>query len=196
MRHGGRWAAALLAAWAVAAGAQTQKELVERILVLQQPGVEALARGLVEQSVAPMIAQVGPVVAARVPAERRQALLDEMKADVQRYVDESTALLRDRAARLAPSTIGRLLEERFSEDELRQLLAMLESPVNRKFQQLGPELQKTLVDQLVSESKSQIDPKLKALDAQLVKRLRAATQPAAAASAPLAASAPADARKP
>ena len=53
--------------------------------------------------------------------------------------------------------------ERMSEDELKQLVAWLESPVNKKFQQAGPEMQSSLVKQVVAETSPVLDPKLRAL---------------------------------
>ncbi|MEO8118519.1 MAG: DUF2059 domain-containing protein, partial [Rhodoferax sp.] len=63
------------------------------------------------------------------------------------------------------------LEEKFTEDELKQLIAIIESPVNRKFAQVTGELQKTLVDKLVSDMQATIDPKVKALELSIGQRL-------------------------
>ena len=73
-----------------------------------------------------------------------------------------------------------MLEEKFSEDELKQLIAIIESPVNRKYQAMGPELQRALGQKLVEEMKPALEPRLKALAQSVQGRL----QPPAAASAP------------
>jgi hypothetical protein len=39
----------------------------------------------------------------------------------------------------------------FTEDELKQIIAILESPVNRKFQAHGPDMQRALGEKLVAE---------------------------------------------
>ena len=80
-------------------------------------------------------------------------------------------MVRDRAVALAPSTIGVLLDERFTEDELKQLIAIIESPVNRKFQALGGEMQKDLTEKLVAETKPIIEAKVRALDRAVAGRL-------------------------
>jgi hypothetical protein len=74
--------------------------------------------------------------------------------------------------------VGVLLEEKFSEDELKQVVAMMEAPVYAKFQSLGGEMQRALVAKLVPEVKPMIGPKLRALDETIAKRL--GVQPAAA----------------
>jgi hypothetical protein len=83
-------------------------------------------------------------------------------------------VVRDRAVALAPATIGPLLEQRFSEDELRQIIAILESPVNAKFQQLAPEMQRALGERLIAETQSTVEPKVQALRQALSRRIEAA----------------------
>jgi len=179
---------ALLAFGAVA-GAQTpasspaKKELVAKVLQLQQPGIEGMARTLTQQPAAVMMQRAGNVLQARVPAEKREAVAREIQGDLKKYMDEAMPIVRDRALKLAPTTIGPLLEERFTEDELRQLIAIIESPVNRKFQQLGGEMQKALSDKLVAETRGAIDPKIRALEQSVAGRLGIqAVPPAPAAS--------------
>jgi hypothetical protein len=75
-----------------------------------------------------------------------------------------------------------LLEERFTEDELKQLVGFMESPVNRKFAQMGGDMQKALLEKLVAETQAMIDPKLKAMEQSVAKRLGLPIGPAAAAS--------------
>ena len=184
-----------LLALATVAGAQTpasKKELVAKILQLQQPGIETLALTLAQQPAAVMMQRAGNVLQARVPADKREAVAKEIQADLKKYMDEAVPVVRDRAVRLAPTTIGTLLEERFTEDELKQLIAIIESPVNRKFQQLGGEMQKSLSDKLVLETKGSIEPKIRALEQSVAARLGIQASPdAAPASAPAAARAPA-----
>jgi len=99
-----------------------------------------------------------------VPAEKREAAAKAIEADVKRYVEEATPLVRDRAIKAAPATFGVMLEEKFTEEELRQLIAWIDSPVNKKYQQLIVETQKGFVQQVVTDSRPVIDPKLQALE--------------------------------
>lgn len=187
-------AAIALMVLATAVYAQTspaKKELVAKVLLLQQPGIEAVARGLAEQPAIVMMQRAGQVMQTRTPPDKREAIAREIQADAKKYVDETVPLLRDRALQLAPTTIGPILDERYTEDELKQVVAFLESPVYRKFQQMGGEMQKALTDKLVAETKGVVEPKLKALDQSMVTRL--GLPPAAPADASSAAKAPAKA---
>ncbi len=190
-----RWM--ILALLVVAGGVQAQavsgkKELVAKVLLLQQPAIEQAAQALAERPAMQLMQQAGQALQSQVAADRREAIAKEIQADVKKYADETVPLVRERAVKLAPSTIGALLEDKFSEDELRQLIAIIESPVNRKFLQLGGEMQNALLDKLVAETQGAVEPKLKALEQAMGKRL-GLSAPSAAAAPPKAAKAPAKA---
>lgn len=182
----------IVAALAVACvGAQAQstpakKELVARILKIQQPGIESMARELAKQPASELMANAVDYLQTQVAADKRDALAKGLQADADKYMNETYPIVRDRALRLAPTTVGTLLEEKFNEDELKQVVAMMESPVYVKFQTLGNEMQRVLVAKLVPDLKPQVEPKLRALDEAFAKRLgvpAAAAAPAGAASA-------------
>jgi hypothetical protein len=175
----------LLLAVAALAQAQTasspaKKELVNKLLQLQQPGIEMAARGIVERPAAQMMQEAGRVLQTQVAADKREAIGKAIEADVKKYVEEAYPPVRERAVKLAPSTIGATLEEKFTEDELKQLVAWFESPVNKKFQQASGEMQKNFLQQLVGEVRPLVEPKLQALE----QKVRAALGAPAAAAAP------------
>ena len=141
-----------------------KKELVAKIVALQQPAIDNLARGIAERPAAQMMQAAGNVLQTKVAPEKREAIGKAIEADVKKYVEESTPILKERAAKIGPATVGPIIEEHFSEDELKQLAAWLESPVNKKYQQVAPEMQQALVQKLVAEAGPLLDPKLKALE--------------------------------
>jgi len=83
----------------------------------------------------------------------------------------------DRSVKLAPSTIGALLEEKLTEDELKQVVSIMESPAYAKYQRLGDEMQKVLVEKVLAETRGTIEPKIRALEATVGKRLGVTAPP-------------------
>jgi uncharacterized protein len=192
----------ILALAAAAFGAQAQsspvkKELIAKILKVQQPGIEALGRSLAEQPAAELTDRAGMALAERVPPERRETVAAEIKADVKKYLDEAVPLVQGRAVSLAPTTIGTLLEQKFSEEELRQVVAILESPAYNKFQQLTGDMQNVLGEKLLAETRATVEPKVVTLEQSIARRL-GITVPAQgqSPSQPLAPSRPAAPRVP
>jgi hypothetical protein len=154
-----------------AANASAKRDLVARILKVQQPAIEALGRSLAEQPAADLTERAGLALSERVAAERREAVATEIRGDVKRYLDDAVPLVQGRAVKLAPTTIGTLLEEKFSEEELRQVATILESPAYGKFQQLSGQMQTTLTEKLLAETRAAVEPKVLALEQSIAKRL-------------------------
>jgi hypothetical protein len=167
-----------------AASTPAKKELVARILKLQQPSIEGMARSLVEQPAVELLGNAGNALPNRVAKDKQDAVAKEIQADVQKYLDETVPIVQARAVKLGPTSIGTLLEEKFTEDELKQVVAMLESPVFSKFQRMGEDMQKALVEKLVGDTRATVEPKVRALEQTVAKRLGVTNAPAAAASAP------------
>jgi uncharacterized protein len=166
-----------------AAPSAAKKELVARVLQLQQAGLENFGNNVAAAPLIQMRQQVAPVLQQRVPADKREALAREIEADMRKYYDEASPITRERAVALAPSTVGVMLAERFTEAELKQIVATLESPVQRRFLTTMGEAQRSLSEQVVAESRAAIEPKVRALQESVSRRLGAAV-PGAAASAP------------
>jgi hypothetical protein len=175
------------------AASPAKKELVQKLLALQQAGIEGAARNIVERPAAQMMQEAGRVLQTQFPADKREAIGKTIEADAKKYVDEAYPPVRERALKLAPTTLGASLEEKFTEDELKQLIAWFESPVNKKFQQASGEMQSNFMQKLVAEARPLVEPKLQALEQKVRTALGA---PAAGTSADGAAAPKAAARPP
>lgn len=162
-----------------------KKELVARILKLQAPSIELVARNLAEQPAAVILERAGQAMSQRVPADKQAAMAKDIRADAQKYVDDAVPVVQARALKLAPTTIGPMIEDKFTEDELKQIIVVLESAAYTKFQQMGGDMQNALLDKLVAETRSSVEPKVKALEATVGRRL-GIEPPASGSSAPAA----------
>jgi hypothetical protein len=178
-------AVALGFASALPASAQgtTKKELVQRVLAAQQAELENVSRGIVERPAAQMMQEAGLAIQRQVPLEKRQEIGKAIEAEVRKYVDEAYPLVRERALKLAPSTIGVVLEEKMSEDELKQLVAWLESAANKKYQALGPDMRNAFIQKVLTDARPVVDPKVQALDGRI--RVVLGLPPASSNAAPM-----------
>lgn len=163
--------------------AQTKKELIAKLLQLQQPGIDNVGRALAGQTSQRVLQAAGQAL-PRLAADKREAVAKDVQADVKKFYDEIEPLLRKRATELAPATLAPVYEERFSEDELKQVIAWLESPVSKKFAQIDGEIASTLAQKVVGDTRGTIEPRLKALEASLAKRLGVPAPANGSASAP------------
>ena len=183
--------AAPAAAPAQPAVSAAKKELVKKALQLQQAGIENVGVGLAAQTAGQVMQMAGPAL-ARVPEDKRQAVVADLQGEVRKFQNDIAPMLKTSATKLAPTTLGSALEEKMSEDELKVLIAWLESPVSRKYAQLSAEAQQSLTQKIIAETRPQVEPKLKALETALVAKLNAATGTPAATNSTAPAAKPAN----
>ncbi|WP_394756667.1 hypothetical protein [Rhodoferax sp.] len=189
----------VIALLALASGAQAEstaakKELVNKVLLLQQPAIEQEAQALVARPVMMMLQRAEMILQSKVAADKREAVAKQIQVDVKQFEDEVVPMVRARSVSLAPSTVGALLDEKFTEDELKQLIAIIESPVNRKYLQMGGEIQKVLLEKLFEQTKPTIEPRMMALEQSISKHLGLPAPSAGAANAKPAPRKPASAK--
>lgn len=157
---------------ACAANAQSKDQLVQRLLELwhvENVGITML-HGPVDKSLRDALA----VSQGRVPPERREGVLKDIAADAQKFYDETEPMVKATTKKLAQSTVAPILAAKFTEAELRQIIAILESPVKKKFEDSTPEMQKALGLKVADEMKDTITPKMEALQKKIGERLKAA----------------------
>ncbi|HEY4082533.1 MAG TPA: DUF2059 domain-containing protein [Burkholderiaceae bacterium] len=160
-----------------------KKELINKLLTLQQPGLDLLARELVQRPVQPLAQQAGAAL-QNVAADKREAVGKQLEAELKKFVDESIPVVKASAQKNAPAAIGGLLDERFTEDELRVVIAWMESPVSKKFGAVQPDLQKAMVEKIMAETGPTLDARFKALQGDMTNTLKAAAPASATSAAP------------
>lgn len=160
------WAAAIATSLTLIAlpAHADKKAQVQKILAQQQNSLEDMARGVAEQPARQLAGAARQVLMQAVPEDKREATAKQVDAEIKKYLDAATPSVRASATKLAPATIGTILEERFTEDELKQLVTMLESPVLKKYQSALPEMSNALLEKVVDDARPQVQPKLQATE--------------------------------
>lgn len=152
-----------------------KQELVNRVLQLWHP--ESIGESMLQAPVGDAVQQARAVLQGRVSPDKRDAAMKEIVADARKFMDDNKPLAQASAQKLVGSTVAPMLAERFSEDELRQIITILESPVKKKFESMVPELQKKLGESVASDTRAVIDPRLQELQQRIGMRLRSAVTP-------------------
>jgi uncharacterized protein (DUF2342 family) len=168
-------AASAAAPAAAVAITPAKQALVDQILKLWN--IDNLGVTMLQAPVADAMQQARAVLQGRATGEKRDQAMSEIAAEAKKFMDENTPVARQAADRLIPTTIAPLLAERFSEEELQQLLAILQSPVKKKFEAMVPEMQKTLGEKIAADTGPVMNPKLQGLKERIGMRLRAAVTP-------------------
>jgi uncharacterized protein len=179
------WQMALIALALATSGAhaQSKKDLVAKVVQLHIQGIENVGRVIAGQTSQQMMEAAGQAL-PRVAADKREAVGKDIQGDVKKFYDEIEPLLIKRAVELAPASVGAAYEEKFSDDELKVLIAWLESPVSRKYAQMDRDQGNALAEKVVADTRPTIEPKIKALEAAVAKRLGVPLSEQSGASAP------------
>ena len=179
------WRIALISL-ALAAGsahAQSKKELVAKVVQLHMQGIENVGRVIASETSQQMLQAAGQAL-PRVAADKREAVGKDIQGDVKKFYDEIEPLLVKRAVDIASASVAAAYEEKFSDDELKVLIAWLESPVSRKYAQMDRDQGNALAEKVVADTRPTIEPKIKALEATVSKRLGVPVNEQPSASAP------------
>jgi len=163
----------LFAAGQAMSAPDDKQKLIQRVLQLWH--VEDTSIVMVQRPAVDAMQQARIALQGRVSAAKQEATLKDIATDIQKYVDESTPIVRGNADRLKGTVVAPMLAQNFSEDELRQLVALLESPVKKKFESLVPQFERSFGEKLAAESRSAIDPKLETMTKNVGLKLRGAT---------------------
>ena len=164
--------------------AQDKAALVKQFVDMQRPGIEALARGLVQQSERPdrrMPAR--EYLHTQVPAEKREAAGKAADAELKKYFDEAYPIVRDKALAAAPRGARAVLEQNFTEDELKPAHRLAQLAAEQEVPGVNPKLQQALTEKVVADMRPTIEPKLQALERQRRQGARRAEPTASAGAA-------------
>ncbi len=172
------WASAVataLAACSLTAHADAKRDLVQRLPLAQKAELEGLATNLIQSPARQLVGQLVQPAMGLVPEDKREQTGKQVDAEIQKFLDISTPVIKNSAAKVGPATIGGVLEDKLTEDELKQLVTMLESPIIKKYQAALPEIQKALVEKISADARPQVEPKLQALQDNVRKILDTAS---------------------
>lgn len=148
-----------------------KQALVKKVVDLQMPGIDGFARSVLRETIAPLLTTANQLLNAQVPADRRQATRKAIEDEVKKYFDSSDALMRERTRAAANDLLPAAIAQQFSEDELRQLVAWLESPVSRKYVQLQPQVQQAIGRKVVTDVRQVLQPRASELEKAVVRHL-------------------------
>ncbi|SHN15707.1 hypothetical protein SAMN05192549_10517 [Duganella sacchari] len=163
------------AAGDTAPASPAKQALVDKVLKLWNP--DSIGETMLNGYVRNAVEQARVMLQGRAVPDKRDAAMNDIVGEAKKFLAETTPVARASADKLIQSKLAPMLAERYSEDELKQLIALLESPVKKKFEAMVPEMQKTLGEGVAADTRTVIDPKLQALQEKIGLRLRAAVTP-------------------
>jgi uncharacterized protein len=99
------------------------------------------------------------------PEAKRQSVGPALDAELKKFDEDALKLVNSEASKVRSGALLTAYMERFSEEELKQLVALMEAPVFKKYQTISPELGNVYVKAIVDGTRSAVETRSKAFDA-------------------------------
>ena len=173
-----------LSVTAHAQSADPKLEWATKAVALQQgPELQRLVSQLAESSSQDIVQSWGVKLRTDVPKEKVEQTAQSLNAELKKYNDDVSKIISSKVNKAGADSLVPVYMARFSLDELKQLVAFFESPVVKKYQAAAPELGNVFVNQLVMETRADVNARAKQFDEAAGRIVSAAPKaPAAAAS--------------
>ena len=166
--------AAFLGLSALPAHAERQ-DYIDQIVAARKDGTEATASEIVLQPVRQIYEVARRALVAFVPEDKREAVNKQIEDELKKYADSAVPAFKTSADNLAPSAVNEALKDKFSDDEVKQLAGMLQSPVLKRYIAATAEINNALFQKVLADTSPQLNPKLKELQASVTKILDSAS---------------------
>jgi uncharacterized protein len=181
----GTLASALFSAVALAQTADPKTEWATKVVALQQgPELDRLVQQLSGGATQELIASWGPKLEASVPKAKQQKASEDLNVELKKYSEDANKLIAKQVSKVSTDTLVPAYMEKFTLEELKQLVAFFESPAIKKYQTTAPELGNIFVQKLIEASRTDVMARAKQFDDAAVKIVGSSPAPAAPGKAP------------
>lgn len=117
-----------------------KRDLASKLVALQRgPEMERMTLQLTTGAIQPLIAKWGPKLET-MPVAKQEKARDQLNAELKVLGDGIRKMLEDQMNKSAETSLLPAYMDRFSEDEMRQLVTLFEAPAFKKYQSVSPEL--------------------------------------------------------
>ena len=130
---------------------------------------EALSEQLVASAAQPLIGGWSQRLDESVPPARQKDVRDKLDVELKKYVENTRKTVEGQVNKSAEAVLVPIYMEKFSEEELKTVVAYLESPVSTKFQTTAAEATQAWAKKVVDSTKSSVESGAKSFDAAATK---------------------------
>ena len=158
--------------------ADPKLEWATKAVALQQgPELERLIGQLADSATQDILQNWGPKLQSDVPPAKIEQAKERLNIELKKYFDDVSTTINGKAGKVSANALIPAYMERFTLDELKQLVAFFESPAIKKYQSAAPELGSLFVKQLIEETRSDIIVRTRQFDDAATKIIGTAPAP-------------------
>ena len=158
--------------------ADPKLEWATKAVALQQgPELERLIGQLADSATQDILQNWGPKLQSDVPPAKMEQAKERLNIELKKYFDDVSTTINGKAGKVSANALIPAYMERFTLDELKQLVAFFESPAIKKYQSAAPELGSLFVKQLIEETRADVIVRSRQFDDAATKIIGTAPAP-------------------
>lgn len=143
---------------------EAKRALAAKMVAFQRgPDMERMAYQLTSEAIQPLIDRWGPRLEA-MPAAKQDKAREQLNVELQTLGNSVRKLTEEQMTKSADTVLLNAYLDRFSEDELKQVVAVFELPAYKKYQNLGSELGRVWVKDVAEKIRPLVFAKDKDFD--------------------------------
>lgn len=149
--------------------ADAKRDLAVRIIAAQEGAeMSRMLQQLAASASQQLVGKWNPALET-MPADKRQKAVASLDAELKKFNDDALKLITAQAVKVRSEALATSYAEKFSEEELKQLLALMEAPAFKKYQTLAPELGSVYLKGIVEGTRTAVESRGKAFDTAAAK---------------------------
>ena len=157
-----------VSACALSTGAVAQdskRTLAVKLAQMQQKSDGgALADQLTASAVQPLLASWSQRLDESVPPARQKEVRDKLDVELKKFAENTHKTIEAQVGKAAESALVPVFMEKLTEDELKTIIAYMESPVSAKFQALGSDAANAWAKKVIDATRSTVESGVKTFD--------------------------------
>lgn len=134
-----------------------------------------LASQLTDTAVGPVLANWSQRLDESVPPAKQKDVRDKLDVELKKFAESTFKTVEAQTAKSAEAALVPIFMEKLSEDELKTIIAYLESPVSAKFQSLGPDATNAWAKRVVDATKTSVESGIKTFDSAATRIVNSAS---------------------
>ena len=100
----------------------------------------------------------------KLPTAKQKAAADQLDSELKKFNDDNVRTIKAKNDKLSLEVLVPAYAEKFSTEELKQLVAFLESATIKKYYAANPQLANLLAQRLVEATQADVEARIKTFD--------------------------------
>jgi hypothetical protein len=147
------------------AQSDAKRALAVKLAQIQQKADSAgIAEQLTNSAVQPALMNWAQRLDQTVPPARQKEVREKLDVELKKFSDTMQKAIETQAAQSAEAALVPIFMDKLSEDEMKTVIAYLESPASAKYLSLGPDASNAWAQRVIDATKTTYESSAKAFD--------------------------------